>query len=262
MFKGGTSLPKAYRLIDRFSKDVDLLVVTPSQSKGAAERSLKSIAAAVGDALGITGLVDTNSATKGRKRTVSYRYPTQHDASGLLPEVRLELGARGGTLPMRKLSIGSLVTEYAQLAGIDSDFVEAEMFELWVLEPVRTRFENLMILHNTASRDDAVEQAQHARHYYDVWCLLSDDATIGSFSQWPCDALAREVETFTAAAGLETSPRPSGGFARSPAFVSATRHTRDAYKQDVLGDLVWGSTNGQPTFEECCELVVKNARLL
>ena len=36
VFKGGTSLSKAYRLIDRFSEDVDVLVVLPDDAtKGA-----------------------------------------------------------------------------------------------------------------------------------------------------------------------------------------------------------------------------------
>ena len=103
VFKGGTSLSKAHRLIRRFSEDVDLIVVTPGESKGAADRTLKGIATAVETAIGVAGVVDARSATKGRKRTVSYDYPGQHHTSGLRRGVLLELGARGGTLRFKVL---------------------------------------------------------------------------------------------------------------------------------------------------------------
>jgi len=211
VFKGGTSLSKAHQLIHRFSEDVDLIVVTPTESKGAADRCLKAIGAAVEKAIGVEGLVDGKSATKGRKRNVNFDYPTGHLDAGLRRGVLLELGARGGTLPAKTMSIGSLISQHGPSVGIESDYEEASTFDFRVLEPVRTLVEKLMILHYAAVHGAEHEQARHARHYYDVWCLLNDEATMSSFTDWPCDALAREVETFTEAAGLETSPRPPGG---------------------------------------------------
>ena len=261
VFKGGTSLSKAHRLIRRFSEDVDLIVVTPGESKGAADRTLKGIATAVETAIGVAGVVDARSATKGRKRTVSYDYPGQHHTSGLRRGVLLELGARGGTLPAQTMSIGSLISEHGPSAGIETDFEEAAVFDLRVLGPVRTLVEKLMILHHAATAGDETEQVRHARHYYDVWCLLNDEPTIAAFTEWPCDALAREVETFTIAAGLETSPRPKGGFGESPAFVSPSQQVQRAFQDDVVGELLWGDA-GQPTFEDCYTAVGRNAAKL
>jgi len=228
VFKGDTSLSKAHRLIRRFSEDVDLVVVTPGESKGAVDRCLKGIAAAVGDAIGVVGSVDAGSATKGRKRNVTYEYPGRHHRSGL----------RQGVL-----------------------FEEAETFDLRVLEPVRTLVEKLMILHHGAVTGSEIEQIRHARHYYDVWCLLNNEATVNAFAKWPCDALAREVETFTAAAGLPTSPRPPGGFAESPAFVAPSDQTRAAFAEQVVGELIWGDVDA-PAFDECCAVVVERAATL
>lgn len=261
VFKGGTSLSKAHGLIARFSEDVDLIVVTPGESKGAADRCLKRIAAAVEAAVGVEGIVDQRSATKGQKRTVSYDYPGQHDASGLKRGVQLELGARGGTLPAQPMGIGSLVAQHGPAAGIAPDFQEAARFEFRVLDPLRTLVEKLMILHHAAVAGDGAEQARHARHYYDVWCLLNDEATRGRFDEWPCDALAREVETFTAAAGLETSPRPQGGFGQSRAFVEPTASAREAYEEQVIGELLWNGSH-HPTFDECRAAVMDRAEIL
>ncbi len=99
VFKGGTSLSKAHRLIRRFSEDVDLIVVVPADSKTAADRCLKAISDAAGIALKVAGIVDTGSATKGRKRTIRFEYPTVQASGVLSAGVLLELGARGGTLP-------------------------------------------------------------------------------------------------------------------------------------------------------------------
>lgn len=68
VFKGGTSLSKAHRLIHRFSEDIDLLVVTPTESKGAADRCMKGIASAVETAINVEGKVDPRSVTKGALR--------------------------------------------------------------------------------------------------------------------------------------------------------------------------------------------------
>lgn len=100
VFKGGTSLSKAHRLIRRFSEDIDLLVVVPGDSKDAADRCLKAITAAVGDALGAEGAVDTATATTGRKRTTNFEYPIRHRHGGLRPGVITDTRcARGVSTP-------------------------------------------------------------------------------------------------------------------------------------------------------------------
>ena len=53
IFKGGTSLSKAYRLIERFSEDVDLLAILPDGSSKARNAILKKIVAGAEFATGI-----------------------------------------------------------------------------------------------------------------------------------------------------------------------------------------------------------------
>jgi predicted nucleotidyltransferase component of viral defense system len=47
VFKGGTSLSKVYRLVDRFSEDVDILLVCESVGMGQRDRVLKYLCARV-----------------------------------------------------------------------------------------------------------------------------------------------------------------------------------------------------------------------
>ena len=255
VFKGGTSLSKAHCLIRRFSEDIDLIVVVPADSRTAADRCLKGISDAVEIALDIAGDVDSASATKGRKRTTRFEYPTVHESGVLSAGVLLELGARGGTLPAELMAVRSLVAEHGQTAELDTSFEEAAPFEIRVLHPTRTLVEKLMILHHAAVGGDKDERARLARHYYDVWCLLGDDATIRGLEDWPCDALAKEVEAHTKDAGLDTSPRPGEGFAASLAFSERTRAVRNAFEGQVLDQLVWGPPEEKPTLDDCCDLV-------
>lgn len=259
IFKGGTSLSKAYGLIQRFSEDVDIIVVVPGQSKGGDDRCLKSFVTAAEDATGLGGEVDGRTATKGVKRTVVFSYPASATFGDLRSEVRFELGARGGTMPTEQRRVTSLLLEHGPPAGIDEDFVEAEPVTLHVLTPVRTLVEKLAILHHAASMEDVAEQARLARHYYDVWCLLSDADTVAAFSESPVDVLAREVVTFTQAAGLPTSIRPAAGFATSRAFdLAGAEPARAAFDTIVIDQLVWPDAP-RPTLDDCCTVVQEYA---
>ncbi|MDP3983922.1 MAG: nucleotidyl transferase AbiEii/AbiGii toxin family protein, partial [Acidimicrobiia bacterium] len=262
VLKGGTSLSKAYGLIRRFSEDVDVIVIVPGHSTGGDDRCLKSFVTAAQATTGLAGEVDASTATKGVKRTAVFTYPTSLELGALRRGVALELGVRGGTMPTQQRQVVSLVVEHAVAAGLNVDFIEVDPIGLHVLAPVRTLVEKLTIVHHAATNGDADEQARLARHYYDIWCLLNDDATMEAIAGSPVDVLAREVVTFTHAAGLETSIRPADGFAASPAFSAEdTGPARAAYDSVVVSQLVWPNAP-QPTFDECCAIVRARAAQL
>ena len=261
-FKGGTSLSKAFELIQRFSEDVDVIVIAPGQSTGQDDRCLKSFVAAAEAATGLNATIDDRTATKGVKRTARLEYPTNSATGALQQGVLLELGARGGAMPTVQRSVRSLLVDHGTAAGLEADFDEAEPVTLHVLAPVRTLVEKLIIVHHAASLGDADEQARLARHYYDIWCLLNDEDTVQALEAAPADVLAREVVTFTAAAKMDTSTRPTGGFASSPAFDPAVSGpARSAFDSIVLGQLLWPSAP-RPSFEDCCAAVHRHSGVL
>jgi hypothetical protein len=138
-------------------------------------------------------------------------------------------------MPTAQRRVVSLIAEHAESAGFQADFAEADPVQLYVLAPVRTLIEKLIIVHHAAEAGDPDEQARLARHYYDIWCLLSDAATVTALDETPADVLAREVIVFTRAAGLETSNRPPDGFAASPAFdPQSNRAVQHALERVVL----------------------------
>ena len=69
VFKGGTSLSKAFGLVERFSEDIDLLVVIPgSLGTGAADSKLKALVGGAATATGLTAETVANATSKGVKR--------------------------------------------------------------------------------------------------------------------------------------------------------------------------------------------------
>ena len=100
VFKGGTSLSKAFGLIERFSEDVDLLVVIPgSLGTGAADSKLKALVGGAATATGLTAETVANATSKGVKRGARFHYRESDAGSGLSAGVFLEIGSRGGAMP-------------------------------------------------------------------------------------------------------------------------------------------------------------------
>lgn len=262
VLKGGTSLSKAFGLIHRFSEDVDVIVIAPGESKGMDDRCLKSFVVAAEASTGLEAVTDSTTATKGVKRTARLQYPNSSTTGVLAPGVLLELGVRGGALPTVQRTVRSLLVDYGPEAGLDAGFEESAPVILHVLAPVRTLIEKLMIVHHAALQEDEAEQARHARHYYDIWCLLNDRETVEALVTSPADALAREVVTFTTAAKMETSNRPPAGLAASPAFDPAqAQPARSAFESIVLDQLLWPGAV-RPSFEDCCLAVRGHASVL
>jgi predicted nucleotidyltransferase component of viral defense system len=150
VFKGGTSLSKAYRLIERFSDDVDVLVILPAE--GTKERILKNLVAGATDATTVQPESVGTATTKGVKRGARFHYRPMALAltTGLSNGVFLEIGSRGGAMPTSTMAIRSVLAEHA--AADVAGTTEAEPFDVRVLRPSRTLVEKLVLLH-TASCD-------------------------------------------------------------------------------------------------------------
>lgn len=219
-FKGGTSLSKAYDIIQRFSEDIDLTisrsapilnaVASPMEagiSGKELERRTKALKAAaqtyvatiampqlaheIGTALGTADgwelLLDPEDKDQ---QTVLFVYPRSgaddgagDDSGYIKPRIKLEFGARGDTEP----STMRPITPY--LAENFPDELPDSVTEVPTLAVERTFWEKVTILHalhhNGKLRDGL------SRHYYDVLMLDGASITAGAVSQ--PDLLAQVV---------------------------------------------------------------------
>jgi len=199
-FKGGTSLSKAWGLIDRFSEDIDLVVdkdalgfagdASPDRATGSNERrrrldklmetcrvwvqgDLQSaldqrIAELFGTREGWKLEVDPDMADG---QCLLFHYPGAFpaaEAGYVRPVVKIELGARSDDWPADARTITPYIAEVLPQAIPDA------AFSIESLAPERTFWEKAMLLHEETFRPaEKPRKERMARHYYDVWCLIT-----------------------------------------------------------------------------------------
>lgn len=266
ILKGGTSLSKAFDLIERFSEDVDILVV-PDQSlgKGRVHKILKHICERTGADLdiGAENQLDRGSET-GIHRNVRYIYPTRWAPEIVTEGVLLEMGRRGGDFPRDRRALRSMIARYVLETGAASEdeYDEFASFEIGVLAPERTLVEKLALLHRLGVDDDGRELARAGRHLYDINKLLSDGSIMAKLVSDPetVARLAADADAQSMRWGLPVEPRPASGYGTSPAFDladAAAGFLREGL--DSTRPLIYGTI---PSFEECIEAVRAAAELL
>jgi hypothetical protein len=197
-FKGGTSLSKGWKLIDRFSEDIDIVIsreflgfgggVAPEDASSNKQRvkRLEALMLAaqnhVRDILGpalereIRYLLSTTDrwvlgpdADDPDDQTLLFHYPSAMGAAAYVrPVVKIELGARSDTEP----SATPVIAPY--LAEVFPDEVTDSQFTVRAVAPERTFWEKVALLHEETHRaSSAAPKARLARHYYDLWCLIT-----------------------------------------------------------------------------------------
>ena len=179
VFKGGTSLSKVFRAIDRFSEDVDITVA--GSDLGFEDRTDISNAARDKSLEALNGKL--LELARGRLRriledpavevavdddaTIWVRYDSAGQGAGAGAEyfrdsVKIELGARNPVTPAEPHEItADLSTALPQMVF--------PKVTVQVLSPVRTFWEKATILHAEYHRAIAKPTAERlARHYYDL----------------------------------------------------------------------------------------------
>lgn len=136
VWKGGTSLCKAFGLIKRFSEDVDLIVALPAQTKGADDRLLKDLVIACQTVTGLESVVVPHETTRGIKRSARFAFDTSNSYGGESEGVLLQIGTGGGALPHSRHLAQSLVAEHRQLVDSNVDFMESDGVSILVLTSV------------------------------------------------------------------------------------------------------------------------------
>jgi hypothetical protein len=198
-FKGGTSLSKVWRLIERFSEDIDLIVdkeplgfagdASPDRASSAKQRKLRLAALMEACKGWVQGRLQTALAVRLAERLgpggwdlgvdpdaddgqcLLFRYPgvfPATEAGYVRPVVKIELGARSDDWPSDSRPIAPYAAE-----AIPSMFRDA-VFPVRTLTAERTFWEKAMLLHEETFRpSDKPRKTRLARHYYDLWCLIT-----------------------------------------------------------------------------------------
>ncbi|XBS70102.1 nucleotidyl transferase AbiEii/AbiGii toxin family protein [Acerihabitans sp. KWT182] len=180
IFKGGTSLSKAHKLIHRFSEDIDFAFHLPGFSGNQIKNYIRDAEAKITH--GLVYLPDHPGESKhGLFRKTWFRYPrhVNGEFAQASPELLLEINAFTTPEPYSLKPVYSLIAESLNVMG-RSDLVKIfglVAFEVNVLNIERTAAEKIMGLIR-ASREENAEKHLKAkiRHIYDL-CLIKRDET-------------------------------------------------------------------------------------
>jgi predicted nucleotidyltransferase component of viral defense system len=177
IFKGGTSLSKGYRLVNRFSEDIDLAMINENLSDNALKTKIRSIEKEITTEL--TEIVEPDITSKGSMyRKSLFTYPTYiTDISTMPKHIIIEINAFANPYPYVKQEITSFITDYL-LETNQSDIIEQYSlmpFTLNVLDKRRTMVEKLIsLIRFSFSQDSTKAIASKIRHFYDLYHLLND----------------------------------------------------------------------------------------
>ena len=178
IFKGGTSLSKGWKIIDRFSEDIDLYV-EPAESEAETLARFEQIAAIVATFPGFTGRLgrtDKGSSSWIEEFTYESQVPTLGD---IRPVVLLEAGIQSADQPAESRDLTSLLGETLDSQRADSGTDDRAPFAMRLLHFRRTFVEKLFTLHSRVERVVRQDRdlGRDARHYYDLAMLLGRKET-------------------------------------------------------------------------------------
>jgi predicted nucleotidyltransferase component of viral defense system len=188
VFKGGTSLSKAWNLIDRFSEDVDLAVdrnffhfdgdLSKKQITELRKTANSYISYTFYPALiskfqekGLFNvkfeIVEAESSDQD-PRIIEVYYPNVIESPGYIqPKIQIEIGCRSLQEPFTLRSFASLVDEHYP----DTAFTQPQI-NIPVVNPERTLLEKIFLLHEEFQRpSEKIRVDRLSRHMYDIYQL-------------------------------------------------------------------------------------------
>lgn len=196
-FKGGTSLSKGWKLIERFSEDIDVVIAreflgfggekapevadSKKQREARLEELREACRAYVQNVLHpelrahlqsrLPSHIEwrlENDPNDPDQQSLLFTYPSVFARGAYLnPQVKLEFGARSDTEPSARPIIQPYLAD-----ALPGEFKNPS-FPVHTVAPERTFWEKAMLLHEENFSNKPKPNPRMARHYYDVWCLLN-----------------------------------------------------------------------------------------
>ncbi|MGN6603616.1 MAG: nucleotidyl transferase AbiEii/AbiGii toxin family protein [Ginsengibacter sp.] len=200
VFKGGTALSKCFGLINRFSEDIDLVVLRGKQESNNQLtnkiRKIGRVVSAVMPEVNIDGI--TRKMGMNRKTAHSYQKEFQGDYGQIRDVIIIEATWLGYSEPYTATTVSSFIHKIMEEAN-QSDFThqyDLSPFSLLVLEPRRTLCEKIMSLVRFSYTEDPVgDLKKKIRHCYDLYQLLRDIEIIHFFESPQFDIMLQKVAT-------------------------------------------------------------------
>lgn len=179
VFKGGTALSKCHKLIERFSEDIDMVVIRNEGEKDSQlKKKIKAISKVVEQVIPeieVDGL--TNKKGNIRKTVHQYDKIFEGDFGQVREHVVVEATWLGNFEPYTEMQISSYIYEMMKAKGQDELIEQYNMtpFFIQVLSKLRTFCEKIMSLVRFSRSDEPITDLRNKiRHVYDIHQMLKD----------------------------------------------------------------------------------------
>jgi hypothetical protein len=290
LFKGGTSLSKAFGLIDRFSEDVDITVFREDIGAAASLDELEALSGkkrrarldAIRDACqqyirgdlrtqmeALVGrLLESGGAPSdalvvavdeddpdGQTLLIRYKTAVATPVPYVQPLVRIEAGAKSALDPNVTAEIEPYVAAEVGTSGL-------RVAGVTTIEARRTFWDKVIILHGLRrwfeNKGELRQEGQRiSRHYYDVHRLFATDVGPALAADVALGAeCVRHARMFFDRVPFDLASAAPGTFAVAPAPGMLDRLERD---YDRMTGMIFGSI---PTFKDVISSVVRLERQL
>ncbi len=265
LFKGGTSLSKAYGLISRFSEDIDITVFREDLGEPAEAKELDALSGKqrrirlehirtacqqyIADGMTAQlGVVATKAIPDGRfrleldpddadRQTLLFWYPAVTATSNdyIRSAVKIEAGAKSALDPHE----ATVITPYA---ADDLPDLDMTVRNVTTVKPERTFWDKIIILHGLRRWHDNRKLLRQggqrvSRHYYDVYRLLQHpDAAAWMNNRNLALDCARHARLFFGSADLRLDVAAHGSFTLAPSDAMREALVRD---YDAMGGMIF-----------------------
>lgn len=266
VFKGGTSLSKAWKLIERFSEDVDLAVdrsffgfegdLSKKQRTQLRKAASKYISTTFINELeakfiekGLLEvefkLIETSDSDQD-PTIIEIYYPNVIESPGYIqPKVQIEIGCRSLREPFSLQSFTSLVDEQYP----NAEFAETQI-KVPTVNPERTFLEKIFLLHEEFQRpEDKIRVDRLSRHLYDIHQLSKTEFAVKALSDKILyETIVNHRYSFTRVSGVDYN-------LHQPQFINPIPSATilQAWKADyklMQEQMIYVAS---PTFEEIIE---------
>lgn len=267
VFKGGTSLSKGWKLIERFSEDIDLAVdpvflganegdLTKKQIKKLRKASslfvLEQLTPMIRERIADVGLqpfITLEAQPNGEgdntypePRQVYFRYQSvfSETLNYLRPDIVLEVSARSLLEPTDAIEVKSILAEHLPFEPLTKATVHTAV-------PAKTFLEKAFLLHEIFSvPGHGMKAERKSRHLYDLYVMMNKDfakLAINDNQLW--ESIRHHREIYTSVRDMDYTPEVRHRMLLVPRedIIDVWRNDYEAMKESMI----YGK---RPTFDE------------
>jgi len=180
VFKGGTSLTKGYRIINRFSEDIDIALLDEKLTGNALKTKIRKVEKTI--TADLTEIEEPGVTRKGSVyRKSLFQYPSNTNSrlvNNVQKRIIVEINSFANPYPFVQQEITSFIAEFLTATNQTEAIQEygLQEFALNILDKRRTMLEKLVsLIRFSYAENPSRELAKKIRHFYDLYYLAKDE---------------------------------------------------------------------------------------